>query len=131
MINRVTLLGRLGHDVELRYTATTGTPVAKLRIATDGSYRNAEGDRVEATDWHQVIAYGKVAELCADRIGKGSLVYVEGALKTRRWVDQGDITHYVTEVVCRCIRFLDFRHADEPGAPDAPETTTEATTETF
>lgn len=109
MINRVTLVGRLGADVDIRYTPKSGTPVTKLRIATDSSHRNAAGERVESTEWHSVIVYGRSAENCAAYIGKGSLVYVEGFLKTRKWMDQQKIERYWTEVVCRQIRFLDRR----------------------
>lgn len=111
MINRVTLVGRLGHEVEPRYTPR-GTPVARLRIATDGSHKNAEGVRVEHTDWHSVIVFGRTAENCAAYIGKGSLVYVEGALRTRKWIDQDKVQRNVTEVICQRITFLDFRHTD-------------------
>ena len=119
MINRVTLVGRLGHEVELRYT-TKGTPVTKLRIATDGSYKNPDGVRVETTDWHSVVVFGRSAENCAAYIGKGSLVYVEGALKTRKWIDQEKVERHVTEVSCQRIKFLDHRHADGQDADAVP-----------
>ncbi|WP_165066755.1 single-stranded DNA-binding protein [Desulfovibrio sp. ZJ200] len=119
MINRVTLVGRLGHEVELRCT-NNGTPVTRLRIATDGSYKNAEGVRIENTDWHSVIVFGRSAENCAAYIGKGSLVYVEGALKTRKWISQDKIERYATEVVSRRIQFLDFRHTDGQSADAVP-----------
>lgn len=141
MINRVTLVGRLGADVDLRYTASTGTPVARLRVATDGSYLNANGERVEVTDWHSVIVYGRNAENCATYIGKGSLVYIEGFLRTRKWTDKDGIDRYVTEVICRRIRFLERRAdnqahdavppVDEAGLPEVPENMNEAVTETF
>lgn len=119
MINRVTLVGRLGHEVDLRYTSN-GTPVTKLRIATDGSYKNAEGVRIEVTDWHSVVVFGRSAENCASYIGKGSLVYVEGALKTRKWTDQEKVERYVTEVIGQRIKFLDHRHADGQAADAVP-----------
>lgn len=119
MINRVTLVGRLGADVEVQYTRNTGTPVTRLRIATDSSYVNAEGERVENTEWHSVIVYGRNAENCAAYIGKGSLVYIEGFLRTRKWTDKQDIDRYVTEVVCRRVRFLDRRPDNQAQGGDA------------
>ena len=145
MINRVTLVGRLGADVALRYTASTGTPVTRLRIATDSSFKNAEGERLQSTEWHSVIVCGRNAENCAAYIGKGSLVYIEGFLRTRKWTDQEGIDRHVTEVICRRIRFLDRRAdnqthvavppavppVDEAGLPEVPENMNEAVTETF
>ena len=119
MINNVTLVGRLGHDVELRFLPT-GKPVTRLRIATDASYTNSDGQRVEQTDWHSVVVFGRNAENCQQYLGKGSLVYVEGSLKNRRWVDQEGQTYYATEVNCRRIRFLGSPRRDEEAPVDEP-----------
>ena len=119
MINNVTLVGRLGHDVELRFLPT-GKPVTRLRIATDASYKDSDGQRVEQTDWHSVVVFGRNAENCQNYLGKGSLVYVEGSLKNRRWVDQEGQPHYATEVNCRRIRFLGSPRRDEEAPVDEP-----------
>ena len=119
MINNVTLVGRLGHDVELRFLPT-GKPVTRLRIATDASYTNSDGQRVEQTDWHSVVVFGRNAENCQQYLGKGSLVYIEGSLKNRRWADQEGQTHYATEVNCRRIRFLGSPRRDEEAPVGEP-----------
>lgn len=108
MINRVTLVGRLGNDVELRYTPN-GKPVARLRLATDGSHLGADGIRVKKTDWHSLVVFGSTAKACANYIGKGSLVYVEGSLRTRKWTGDDHVERYSTEVIARLVRFLDSR----------------------
>lgn len=123
MVNRVTLLGRLGQDVELKYTPN-GTPVARLNVATDASYKNKDGAIVEKTDWHRVIVFQRSAENCAGFLAKGSLVYVEGSLSTRKWRDQQGVDRYTTEVTARRVKFLDRRREDkvpEAVPPDHPE----------
>lgn len=87
MLNKVQIIGRLGADPDLRYTQG-GQPVCSLRIATDESYTDKNGNRVEATEWHRVIAFQRAAENCNKYLSKGSLVYVEGKLSTRKWQDQ-------------------------------------------
>ena len=117
MINNVTLVGRLGHDVELRFLPT-GKPVTRLRIATDASYTNSDGQRVEQTDWHSVVVFGRNAENCRQYLGKGSLVYIEGSLKNRRWVDQEGQKHYRTDIVADEVMFVDSR-SDSSAASDS------------
>ena len=87
MLNKVMLIGRLGRDPELRYTQN-GTPVASLNVATDESYTDRDGNKVERTEWHRVSVFQRQAENCANYLAKGSLVYVEGSLQTRKWQDQ-------------------------------------------
>lgn len=111
MINRVTLVGRLGNDVELRYTPN-GKPVARLRLATDSSHTGPDGSRVKKADWHSLVVYGSTAKACANYIGKGSLVYVEGSLRTRKWTGEDKVERYSTEVIARLVRFLDSRRGD-------------------
>lgn len=123
MVNRVTLLGRLGQDVELKYTPT-GIPVARLNVATDASYKNRDGAIVEKTDWHRVIVFQRSAENCASFLAKGSLVYVEGSLSTRKWRDQQGVDRYTTEVTARRVKFLDRKREDkalEPAPSEHPE----------
>lgn len=115
MVNRVILLGRLGQDVELRYTPT-GIPVSRLNVATDGSYKK-DGETVKKTDWHRVIVFGRTAENCANFLGKGRLVYIEGSLSTRKWTDAEGIDRYSTEINAKRVQFLDHANAKE-GAVD-------------
>jgi single-strand DNA-binding protein len=118
MVNKVILIGRLGRDPELRYTSN-GTPIANLRIATDESYTDREGNRVEKTEWHTVVVYQRDAENCANFLSKGRLVYVEGSLQTRKWQDQQGQDRYSTEVKALRVRFLDRKGTREEGEDGA------------
>lgn len=111
MLNKVMLIGRLGRDPELKY-ASTGTPITTLRIATDESYVDRDGNRVERTEWHTAIAFQRVAENCANYLVKGSLVFVEGSLQTRKWQDQQGQDRYTTEVKAQRVQFLDRKRND-------------------
>ena len=106
MLNKVQIIGRLGADPELRYTQG-GQPVCSLRIATDESYTDKNGNRVERTEWHRVIAFQRSAENCNKYLSKGSLVYVEGKLTTRKWQDQNGQDRYTTEIRAERVQFLD------------------------
>ena len=106
MLNRIMLIGRLGSDPDLRYTQG-GQPVCSLRIATDESYTDKNGNRVEVTEWHRVIAFQRTAENCNQYLSKGSLVYVEGRLSTRKWKDQNGQDRYTTEIRAERVQFLD------------------------
>ena len=114
MLNKVMLIGRLGRDPELRYTQT-GSPVANLRIATDESYTDRDGNKVDRTEWHSVVVFQRAAENCAHYLGKGSLVFVEGSLQTRKWQDQAGQDRYTTEVKAQRVQFLD-RKGEHQGA---------------
>ena len=104
MVNRWTGVGRLGKDVELRYTST-GKAVASFTMAVDGGK--------DQTEWVTVNVWEKTAENCAKYIGKGSLVYVEGPLKTRSWDGEDGNKRYKTEVTGNVVRFLDKKKVDE------------------
>ena len=112
MLNKVMLIGRLGRDPELRHTQT-GIPVANLRIATDDSYTDRDGNKVDRTEWHSVVVFQRAAENCNLYLGKGSLVFVEGSLQTRKWQDQSGQDRYSTEVKAQRVLFLD-RKGDRP-----------------
>lgn len=103
------LIGRLGKDPELRYT-TNNVPVANLSIATDESYTDRNGNKVEQTEWHTVIVFQRQAENCANYLAKGSLVYVEGSLQTRKWQDQQGQNRSTTEIKATRIQFLDRKN---------------------
>ena len=106
MINKATLVGRLGADPEIRNMGD-GSPVANMRLATDESYKNAAGEKVQQTEWHRVVTFGRLAEVAQDYMRKGRLIYVEGKLRTRKWQDQNNIDRYTTEIVASQIRMLD------------------------
>ncbi len=98
-LNKVMLIGRLGKDPELRYTPS-GSPVATFNMATNESYKDKEGKMVESTDWHRVVVWNKLAEICGQYLKKGSLVYIEGKIKTRSYDDkQSGQKKFVTEIV--------------------------------
>lgn len=105
MLNKVMLIGRLGADPELTYTPG-GVPICRLRLATDESYTDRDGQRQERTEWHRVVVFGKTAERCATYLHKGSLAYVEGSLTTNKWTDQEGQTRYTTEIKAFSVRFL-------------------------
>ncbi len=110
MLNKVMIIGHLGADPELRYTQS-GSPVATLRIATDESYTDRDGNRVERTEWHRVVVFQRAAENCNQFLRKGSLVYVEGRLTTRKWQDQNGQDRYTTEIRADRVQFLDRKNA--------------------
>jgi len=106
MINKVQLIGRLGADPDMRYMPD-GAPIANLRLATDESFKNQKGEKIERTEWHRVTCFSKLAEVAGDYMKKGRLVFVEGKLRTRKWTDQNNIDRYTTEIVASQLRMLD------------------------
>lgn len=99
MVNKVILVGNLGADPEIRHTQS-GDPIANLRIATSESWKDkSTGQRQERTEWHTVVIFGKLADIAGQYLHKGSKVYVEGALQTRKWQDKNGNDRYSTEVV--------------------------------
>lgn len=119
MLNKVMLIGRLGRDPEIRYAAN-GTPIVNMRLATDESYVDRDGNRVERTEWHSVVVFQRQAENCKTYLAKGSLIFVEGSLQTRKWQDQQGQDRYTTEVKAVRVQFLDRKGAN-PGAGAGPE----------
>ncbi len=119
-VNKVILIGRLGQDPKLSYLPS-GSPVVELRVATSESYRNRDGERVEATEWHSVKVYNRQAEACSNYLRKGSLIYVEGTLRTRTWEDQQGQKKYFTEVVVTApghtVQFMDSKAGGVAAAP--------------
>lgn len=98
-INKVILVGNLGQDPEVRYMPNGGA-VANITLATSESWRDkATGEQKEKTEWHRVVLFGKLAEVAGEYLRKGSQVYIEGSLQTRKWTDQAGVERYTTEVV--------------------------------
>jgi single-strand DNA-binding protein len=104
-INKVILVGRLGTDPEVK-TVTGGNTVARLSLATSESWNDKNGQKQERTEWHRVVIWGKLAELCGRYLSKGRQVYVEGRLQTRQWEDQQGQKRYTTEIVASTVQFL-------------------------
>ena len=104
-VNKVILVGNLGQDPELNYT-NSGTAVCNMRIATSDSYTNRDGERVDTTEWHDVVAWARLGETCGEYLSKGRQIYVEGSLQTRSWEDRDGNKRYSTEVKAREVVFL-------------------------
>jgi single-strand DNA-binding protein len=119
-INKVILIGRLGADPDVRYSAD-GTPVVNFNMATSERFRSAEGNWEERTEWHRVVVFRKLAEIYASLLGKGRLVYVEGKLQTRQWQDAQGVKRYTTEIVAREIKLMDGA-GDRSGQTSTDET---------
>jgi len=126
MINKVILIGNLGADPEMRYTQS-GTAVATLRLATNRKWKDKDGNLQDETEWHRIIVWAQSAEYCGNYLSKGSKIYVEGRLQTRKWQDQGGNDKYTTEIVANVIQNLTPRGGEgggggfeEPPLPPEP-----------
>ncbi len=126
MINKAILIGNLGADPEVRY-AQNGTAVANFTVATTETW-SKDGNKEERTEWHRVVAFGRLGEICGEYLAKGSKVYIEGRLQTRKWDDRDGNTRYTTEIIAREMKMLSPRGAsdstskrsDEPPFPEPP-----------
>lgn len=117
MLNKAMIIGRVGKPIDVKYSQS-GTAVASLTVATDESYTDKQGQRQSVTEWHRVIVYGKTAENCGQYLDKGSLVFVEGRLRTRKWTDRAGQERYTTEIIADRVQFLDRRQdAAQQAAP--------------
>ena len=115
-VNKVILIGRLGKDPEIRSTPS-GSTVAKFSMATDESYTDRAGERQDRTEWHNIVAWDKLAEICGQYLRKGKLIYIEGRLRTDSWDDkETGQKKSRTEIVARDMKMLDRRGDDEQGA---------------
>jgi single-strand DNA-binding protein len=116
-VNKVILVGNLGADPEVRYSST-GTAVANFRIATSENWTNKEGGKETRTEWHRIVAFGKLAEICAEYLNKGKQVYVEGRLQSRSWEDKEGNKRWTTEVVANNVVMLGSAAEGGPPASD-------------
>ncbi len=114
-VNKVILIGRLGADPEIRYTAD-GQPVANFRIATNEVWTDKNGNKQEKTEWHRIVAFGKLAETCGEYLTKGRQVYIEGRLQTRSYEDKDGVKRFVTEIVAHNMQMLGPRPDGGSGA---------------
>ena len=122
MVNKWIGIGNLGADPEVRYTQS-GSPVCSFKIACSEKYKDVSGNVQENTEWVSIVAWKRLAEICGQYLHKGSRVYIEGKLQTRKWQDQSGADRYTTEIVAREMKMLDGREsggrdvAPEPGPP--------------
>lgn len=129
-LNKVMLIGLLGKDPELKYTAS-GVAVAEFSMATDETYKDNEGKLIPKTEWHRIVLWRKTAETAAQYLKKGKKIYLEGKLQTRNYEDKDGVKRYITEIVADTFMFLDSKERgasedQEPipppaGEPDAKE----------
>lgn len=106
MVNKVILIGRLGADPEVRYTPD-GTMVTNLRLATNEYRKDKSGERVDRTEWHRIVTFGKLAEICQSYLAKGRLTYIEGRLQTRTWEDKEGVKRSTTEIIASNMQILE------------------------
>ena len=118
-INRATIIGNVGRDPELRYSAA-GAAVCNITVATSRNWKDkTSGEKVEETEWHRVVFYDRLAEIAGEYLKKGRSVYVEGRLKTRKWTDKDGVERYTTEIVAENMQMLGGRDDGERTAPPA------------
>lgn len=118
-VNKVILIGNLGADPELRSTST-GTPVCEMRVATNESWRDKQGEQQERTEWHRIVVWGRQAESVAKYLSKGRSVYVEGRLQTREWTDREGQRRFTTEIIASSVVFLGGGRGGGGGPQDGP-----------
>ncbi len=126
MINKVTLIGNLGKDPEVR-RLESGAAVARLTVATNESYKDKSGDWQTLTEWHTVICWRNLAERAEKQLKKGSLVYLEGKLSTRKWTDKDGNDRYSTEVIANTFRSMERRENTNTGGGGFPSANDEPT----
>ncbi len=121
-LNKVMIIGNLGRDPEMRYTPS-GKPVTSFSVATSRSWTTTDGERREATEWFNVVAWRDLAEICNQYLSKGSKVYIEGRLQTRSWESPDGQKHFRTEIVADEMIVLDHRREayNEPSVDDEDE----------
>ncbi len=126
MINKAILIGNLGADPEVRYSQS-GDAVTTFRIATTEVWRKPDGSKDEMTEWHRIVTFKRLAEICGEYLAKGSRVYIEGRIQTRKWQDKDGNDRWTTEIVAREMKMLsprgtggggDNQMMDEPPPPE-------------
>lgn len=117
-LNKVILIGHLGGDPEIKYLQS-GVEFANVKLATNESYKGKDGEWKQNTEWHNLVAYGKVAEILWENFKKGNLTYIEGKLRTRSWEDKEGAKRYITEIVIFTVKNLTKN--DKPKEEDRPD----------
>ena len=124
-VNKVILIGRLGKDPEVKYLPS-GAPVAKFTLATDESFKDRTGEKQERTEWHKIVAWNKLAEICGEYLTKGKQVYIEGSIRSRQYEDQAGNKRTSYEIVARSMQMLGSRADSERMAASGMERATPA-----
>ena len=120
-INKVIIIGRLGKDPEMRYT-TNGSAVANINLATSEQWKDKQsGEKQERTEWHRVVMFGRLGEIAGEYLKKGSNVYMEGRLQTRKWQDKDGQDRYTTEIIANEMQMLDSRDRREDKESKEPD----------
>ena len=119
-MNKAMVIGNLGNDPEIRYTQSQ-IPEATFSVASTERWKDAEGNKQERTEWHRVVAWRRLAEVCGEHLHKGDKVFIEGKMQTRKWEDQNGVFRYTTEIVARELEMLGGRQ-DSAGTPPNGET---------
>lgn len=114
MVNKAILIGRLGKDPEVRYTQD-GAAVTNFTMATDETYKDKSGEKVQKTEWHRIVAFGKLAEICGNYLVKGKLVFIEGRIQTRSWEDKEGVKRNTTEIIASDMKMLDSKGQGKTG----------------
>ncbi len=118
-VNKVILVGNVGTDPELRYTPS-GKAVANFSLATNEQWTNKDGGKEERTEWHRVVAWGRLGEICGEYLSKGSQVYIDGKIQTRAWEDKDGNKRYTTEIIAQTMQMLGGTSRKE-GEASSPE----------
>ncbi len=124
-VNKVILIGRLGKDPEVKYLPS-GAPVAKFTLATDESFKDRTGEQQKHTEWHNIVAWNKLAEICGEYLTKGKQVYIEGSIRSRQYEDQAGNKRTSYEIVARTMQMLGSRADSERMAASGMERATPA-----
>jgi len=111
-LNKVMLIGRLGQEPEMRYTPS-GRPLTKLQVAVNRSWKSSDGEKKTETEWFNIVAWGKLAEICNQYLSKGQQVYIEGRLHTRQWQDDEGNNHSSVEVIAQEMLMLDSKSGEQ------------------
>ncbi len=123
-VNKVILIGNLGNDPDIRYTAS-GAAVANISLATAESWKDKNtGEQQERTEWHRIVFFGRLAEIVGEYLRKGSQIYVEGRLQTRKWEDKEGKDRYTTEIVANEMQMLGSRSGGSANYDSAPKSAT-------
>jgi single-strand DNA-binding protein len=115
MVNKAILIGRLGKEPDVKYTPD-GSMVTNFSIATDEQWKDKNGEKVQKTEWHKIVSFGKLAEICGNYLKKGSLVFIEGRIQTRSWEDKDGVKRYTTEIIAQNMKMLDGKKAEDTQA---------------
>ncbi len=116
-MNKAMIIGNLGNDPELRYTQNQ-TPVATFSVASTERWKDSDGNKQEHTEWHRVVVWKGLAEVCNEHLSKGSKVFIEGKLRTRKWEDQDGNIRYSTEIIARDLEMLGGRQEETASQPN-------------